>query len=60
MVISSQLTNDQKGKLLTDLKRHKIVFGWILKDIKHINPLICTHRMHLKENVVATRQPKKK
>ena len=43
VVISSQLTHDQEGKLLSVLKMHKTAFGWTLKDIKGINPLICTH-----------------
>ena len=34
VVIYSQLTHDQEGKLLSVLKRHKTAFGWTLKDIK--------------------------
>ena len=60
MVISSQLTYDQEGKLLSVLKRHKTTFGWTLKDIKDINPLICTHRIHLEENAKTTRQPQRR
>lgn len=60
MVISSQLTHDQEGKLLSILKRHKTVFGWTLKDIKGINPLICTHRIHLEENAKTTHQPQRR
>ena len=60
MVISSQLTHDQEGKFLSVLKRHKTAFGWILKDIKGISPLICTHRIHLEENAKTTRQPQRR
>ena len=60
MVISSQLTHDQEGKLLSVLKKHEIAFGWTLKDIKDINPLICTHRIHLEENAKTTRQPQRR
>ena len=60
MVISSQLTHDHEGKLLSVLKRHKTAFGWTLKDIKGINPLICTHRIHLEENAKTTRQPQRR
>ena len=60
VVISSQLTHDQEGKLLSVLKRHKTAFGWTLKDIKGINPLICTHRIHLEENAKTTRQPQRR
>ncbi|KAH9780119.1 hypothetical protein KPL71_007961 [Citrus sinensis] len=60
VVISSQLMHDQEGKLLFVLKRHKTAFGWTLKDIKDINPLICTHRIHLEENAKTTRQPQRR
>ena len=60
MVICSQLTHDQEGKLLSVLKRHKTAFGWTLKDIKGINPLICIHRIHLEENAKTTRQPQRR
>ena len=50
IVISSILTSDQEGKLLSVLKKHKNAIGWTLNDIKDINPLICTHRINLKEN----------
>ena len=39
VVIFSQLTHDQEGKLLSVLKRHKTTFGWTLNDIKGINAL---------------------
>ncbi|KAH9763081.1 hypothetical protein KPL70_001053 [Citrus sinensis] len=60
VVISSQLTHDQERKLLSVLKRHKIAFGWTLKDIQGINLLICTHRIRLEENAKTTRQPQRR
>ena len=42
VVISSTLSSDQEGKLLSVLKNHKNAIGWTLNDIKGINPLICT------------------
>ena len=60
VVISSQFTHDQEGKLLSVLKRHKTAFGWTLKDIKGINVLIYTHRIHLEENAKTTRQPQRR
>ena len=56
VVIFSQLTLDQECNLLSVLQRHKTAFGWTLKDIKSINSLICTHRIHLEENTKTTRQ----
>ena len=34
VVISSTLTSDQEGKLLTILKKYKNAIGWTLNDIK--------------------------
>src|SRR5215813_8195017 len=60
VVISSSLTSDQEGKLLTVLREHKLVIGWTLKDIKGINPLICTYIIHLEDNTRIYRQPQRK
>ena len=45
VVISSTLESNEEGKLIEVLKKHKNAIGWTLKDIKGINPLICTHRI---------------
>ena len=60
VVISSTLTNEQEGKLIEVLKRYKKAIGWTLKDIKGINPLICTHRIHLEENAKTCQQPQRR
>ena len=60
VVISSSLTSDQEGKLLNLLKEHKLAIGWTLKDIKGINPLICTHRIYLEDNARTYRQPQRR
>ena len=50
MIITSDLTEDQEGKLLKVLRENKEVIGWILGDIKGIRPSIMQHRIHLQEN----------
>ena len=60
MVISSILLSDQEGKLLSILKNHKKAISWTLKDINCINPLICTHRIHLEDNAKTYRQPQRR
>ena len=57
VIISSSLELDQENKLLEILRTHKIAIGWTIADIKGINPLICTHRIHLEEDVKPSRQP---
>ena len=39
------------------LRTHKTAIGWKIADIKGISPLICTHSIHLEEDVKPSRQP---
>jgi len=49
VIISSKLNAHQEGKLLQTLKMHKNALGWTIADINKISPLICTHKIYLKE-----------
>ena len=60
VIISSSLEPDQENKLLEILRTHKIAIGWTIADIKGISPLICTHRIHLEEDVKPSRQPQRR
>ena len=60
VIISSSLEQDQENKLLEILRTHKTAIGWTIADIKGINPLICTHRIHLEEDVKPSRQPQRR
>ena len=51
VIISSSLELEQENKLLEILRTHKTAIGWTIVDIKGISPLICTHRIHLKDDV---------
>ena len=57
VIISSSLNLDQETKILEILKAHQTTIGWTITDIKGINPLICTHRIHLEEDVKPSKQP---
>ena len=57
VIISSSLESEQENKLLEILRTHKTAIGWTIADIKGISPLICTHRIHLEEDVKPSRQP---
>ena len=56
VIISSSLNLDQETKLLEILKAHQIAIRWTIASIKGISPLICTHRIHLEEDVKPSRQ----
>ena len=60
VIISSSLELDQKNKLLEILRTHRTALGWTIAYIKGISPLICTHRIHLEEDVKPSRQPQRR
>ena len=60
VIISSFLEMDQENQLLEILRTHRTALGWTIADIKGINPLICTHRIHLEEDVKPSRQPQRR
>ena len=60
VIIYSSLELDQENKLLEILRTHKTALGWTITDIKGISPLICTHRIHLEEDVKPSRQPQRR
>ena len=60
VIISSSLDLTQETQLLEILKTHRIALGWTIADIKGISPLICTHRIHLEEDVKPSRQPQRR
>ena len=60
VIISSSLDLTQENQLLEILKTHRTALGWTITDIKGISPLICTHRIHLEEDVKPSRQPQRR
>ena len=60
VIISSSLESEQENKLLKILRTHKIAIGWKIANIKGISPLICTHKIHLEEDVKPSRQPQRR
>ena len=59
VVISSHLDEEQESRLIATLLEHKSAIGWSIADLKGIDPLICTHRIHLEENAKTSRQPQR-
>ena len=60
VIISFSLESDQENKLLQILRTHKTAIGWTIADMKGISPLICTHMIHLEEDVKPSRQPQRR
>ncbi|GJV35203.1 reverse transcriptase domain-containing protein [Tanacetum coccineum] len=47
VIISSQLSADNKNKLISVLKKHKQAFAWKTTDIPGICPSFCKHKIQL-------------
>jgi len=50
-IIMPNLDQDQEKKLLKLPRKNKKVIGWILGDIKGINPIVVRHMIHLEDDV---------
>ncbi|XP_071695446.1 uncharacterized protein [Rutidosis leptorrhynchoides] len=50
IIISSELSANQKEQLLEVLKKHKKAFAWKASDIRGIDPTFCIHKILLEEN----------
>jgi hypothetical protein len=49
VIVKAGLSPEQTAKLLEKLKIHKGVIGYSIKDLKGINPTICSHRILLED-----------
>ncbi|GJX84049.1 hypothetical protein Tco_0333530 [Tanacetum coccineum] len=47
IIISSQLSQEKKNKLVSVLKKHKQAFAWKITDIPGICPSFCKHKIQL-------------
>nr|GFB24271.1 hypothetical protein [Tanacetum cinerariifolium] len=52
VIITKDLSVEEKTALITVLKSHKRAITWKLSDIKGINPEICTHKILMEEDFV--------
>ncbi|WCJ22553.1 Gag-Pol polyprotein [Euphorbia peplus] len=60
VIISSQLTPDQKSQLLTILKQNQEAIAWTIGDIKGISPTMCVHRILMEEDYKPCVQPQRR
>ncbi|XP_022024263.1 uncharacterized protein LOC110924574 [Helianthus annuus] len=49
VIISSKLTEEEKGRLIEVLREHSDAIAWRLSDIKGISPTFCTHRILMED-----------
>ncbi|GKD44954.1 reverse transcriptase domain-containing protein [Tanacetum coccineum] len=50
VIISKNLNDDEKDRLLQVLKSHKHAIAWKLSDIKGIDPQFCTHKILMEDD----------
>ncbi|XP_022002324.1 uncharacterized protein LOC110899743 [Helianthus annuus] len=49
VIISLKLTEEEKVKLIEELREHSDAIAWRLSDIKGISPTFCTHRILMED-----------
>ena len=54
MIISSALSQEEEEKLIKVLRRHKGALAWSISDIKGISPIICMHKILMKQSYKPT------
>ncbi|GKA32244.1 reverse transcriptase domain-containing protein [Tanacetum coccineum] len=60
VIISSQLSKENKSKLISILKKHKQAFAWKTTDIPGICPSFCKHKIQLLDDKKPVVQKQKK
>ncbi|GJX92691.1 hypothetical protein Tco_0347277 [Tanacetum coccineum] len=50
VIISKDLKDDEKVKLIEVLKAHKSALAWKISDIKGIDPKFCTHKILMEDD----------
>jgi hypothetical protein len=50
VIVNASLNPDQTARLLEKLRLHKGAIGYSIKDLKGINPAICSHRILLEDD----------
>ena len=54
------LSVHQEDELRDTLKKHIDAFSWSYKDMKGVHPLVCTHRIYIKEGFKLVHQPQRR
>jgi hypothetical protein len=57
VIISDKLSQEETFHLITVLEKHRSAFGYSLKDLKGINPALCTHRIPIDPDSIPSREP---
>jgi hypothetical protein len=60
VIISDKLSVRKTTRLITDLEKHRAVFGYSLQDLKGISPTLCTHRIPLEPSCTPSREPQRR
>ncbi|XP_076908731.1 uncharacterized protein LOC143565738 [Bidens hawaiensis] len=60
VIISSQLMDDEKSRLVDVLKAHKQAIAWKLMDIQGIRPIFCMHRILMEDEYTPIIQPQRR
>ena len=59
VIISDKLSEEETVKLIVVMKKHRLVLGYALQDLKGISPALCTHQIPLDPEIAPSRAPTK-
>ena len=57
VIINDGLRDEQVNQLLNELRKYRRAIGYSLADIKGISPSLCTHRIHLENELYTSIEP---
>jgi hypothetical protein len=60
MIISDKLFQEESLRLLNVIEKHRTAFGYSLRDLKGINPALCTHRIPTDPDSTPSREPQRR
>ncbi|CAL1413408.1 unnamed protein product [Linum trigynum] len=60
VIISSDLTPEQKSRLVALLQKYARAMAWKITDIRGISPSFCSHRILMEDEVKPVRQPQRR
>ncbi|KAK8935601.1 hypothetical protein KSP39_PZI013849 [Platanthera zijinensis] len=60
VIINSNLTSDQRKRLIELLKQFKMAIGWTIADIRGISPSLCMHKILLEESFQGSIEPQRR
>jgi hypothetical protein len=60
LIISNRVSQEESLRLITILEKHRSTFGYSLRDLKGISPVLCTYRIPTDLDCTPSREPQRR